>query len=565
MPTQTITTLPGSVALLAALLVILGRCLGGSAWPGCDNGKVLLDTDLPKDASHWDCPTPLWPQSQRLNGVDTVYDPEPAKLTCMDQRISYNLIIPNSGTFRPVSAESGEYLYCPPQRWLNNLHHGATVLLYHPCSPLHERLLLSALAQSCISEYILTPHKNLDKKRPFAFVSWGRTLEVSTVASSEICDWLNQTSFTKPKATEQRHKNHYSHLLTRSVDQNRHQENKESPTEIQRSLFGQEGSLKQCCEQTISSLLEKMKTQVHSNFKTGITELKKERVKRAAVKSTTDFPKVTSNQTSSIIHRLQSNAIPKTISSQHGDQSHTKDALSQSTSLKENLLHKKFMPNTSRTATNNVSLIHPQGQLHTVDSNDNNIEKVQSKSNTTARMDISKQKAKGVTKVVANPKVNEVIDLEEREIDKMNNVKSHQSGSNAVDSASKSQAVGYLPNSGDCQCKPNQVCECDTGAGDRSQSAGGSFQRTPRTDEAVWAAGALGFLLVLLTLSILHTRLYKHWRRGTSLYWHDPQQDYDSVADVIRRRLRISKRRRKRGRKKECVLLPSSSSSEEYP
>lgn len=91
------------------------------------------------------------------------------------------------------------------------------------------------------------------------------------------------------------------------------------------------------------------------------------------------------------------------------------------------------------------------------------------------------------------------------------------------------------------------------------------FQRTPRTDEAVWAAGALGFLLVLLTLSILHTRLYKHWRRGTSLYWHDPRQDYDTVADVIRRRLRLSKKRRRRSRKQECVLLPSSSSSEEFP
>lgn len=28
----------------------------------------------------------------------------------------------HSGAYRPVGAESGEYLYCPPQRWLNNLH-----------------------------------------------------------------------------------------------------------------------------------------------------------------------------------------------------------------------------------------------------------------------------------------------------------------------------------------------------------------------------------------------------------------------------------------------------------
>ncbi|TNN28451.1 hypothetical protein EYF80_061402 [Liparis tanakae] len=89
--------------------------------------------------------------------------------------------------------------------------------------------------------------------------------------------------------------------------------------------------------------------------------------------------------------------------------------------------------------------------------------------------------------------------------------------------------------------------------------------RTPRTDEAAWAAAALGFLLILLTLSVLHTRLYRHWRTAPSLYWRDTQQDYDSVADVIRRRIRIANTRWKRGRRRECVLLPSSSSSDESP
>lgn len=41
--------------------------------------------------------------------------------------------------------------------------HGATVLLYHPCAPLHERLLLSALARSCLPEYIITSHPQLNK------------------------------------------------------------------------------------------------------------------------------------------------------------------------------------------------------------------------------------------------------------------------------------------------------------------------------------------------------------------------------------------------------------------
>ena len=39
--------------------------------------------------------------------------------------------------------------------------HAATVLLYHPCAPLHERLLLSGLARSCLLDYIITPHLQL--------------------------------------------------------------------------------------------------------------------------------------------------------------------------------------------------------------------------------------------------------------------------------------------------------------------------------------------------------------------------------------------------------------------
>ncbi|XP_072314904.1 uncharacterized protein tp53i13 [Eucyclogobius newberryi] len=540
MPSRAIATLPGSAAVLAALWVTVGRCLGEAPGPGCDNGKVLLDADLPKDAAHWDCPSPLWSQSQGLYSVETVHDPETAKMTCMDQRITYNHTIPNSGAFRPVSAESGEYLYCPAQRWIHNLHRGATVLLYHPCSPPHQRRLLSALARSCIHDYILTPHKDLDKNRPVALVSWGRTLEVSTAASSEICDWLNATSSATPKAAERRRQiHHYNLLLTRSAERDGRRDMK--------------GSVKQCCERTISSRLEDPKeTRLRSSFGTRIVH-HNERRKRAALKSTTDFPNVSGNQTgssgSSVIHQLQSNALPRTISSQNGNQSGAKGALSQSISLKGNPAPKKFVPNTSRTAINSVSLM---------DLNDDSA----SKSNST---DVFKDKNQAVAKAVAESKANEVIAVEEREVDNTNKgVKSRQSGSS---SAPKSQAIGDERKSGDCRCEADQVCECGRGAGDESRSADESraLPRTPRTDEAVWAAGALGFLLALLTLSILHTRLYRHWRRGTSLYWHDPKQDYDSVADVIRRRMRLTKRRPKRSRKKECVLLPSSSSSEEYP
>lgn len=98
------------------------------------------------------------------------------------------------------------------------------------------------------------------------------------------------------------------------------------------------------------------------------------------------------------------------------------------------------------------------------------------------------------------------------------------------------QTATSLASSHDCDgCKTGKGCECnkDIGAEAKGTFLNKGWQKTPRTDEAVWAAAALGFLLVLLTLSVLHTRLYRHWRTMPSLYWHDPQQDYDNVAGGV--------------------------------
>ncbi|TNN37616.1 hypothetical protein EYF80_052218 [Liparis tanakae] len=197
MPTGTVTVL---VTVLAALWVGSVRCrVAGSPGPGCDNGK-------------------------RRPSVDTVYDPVPARQICMDESISYNHTIPNSGAYRPVRAESGEYLYCPPQRWLNNLHHGATVLLYHPCAPLRERLLLSVLARSCLPDHVVTSHPHLSEHTPVAFVSWGRTLELATAASPDVYGWLETTASTRrTKGVGVSRSGKYNLLLTRSAEQHRQQ------------------------------------------------------------------------------------------------------------------------------------------------------------------------------------------------------------------------------------------------------------------------------------------------------------------------------------------------------
>ena len=45
------------------------------------------------------------------------------------------------------------------------LQHGAAVFLYHPCAPVSERVRLSVLAHSCLSNYIITPHYELGANR----------------------------------------------------------------------------------------------------------------------------------------------------------------------------------------------------------------------------------------------------------------------------------------------------------------------------------------------------------------------------------------------------------------
>ncbi|XP_033028490.1 tumor protein p53-inducible protein 13 [Lacerta agilis] len=90
---------------------------------------------------------------------------------------------------------------------------------------------------------------------------------------------------------------------------------------------------------------------------------------------------------------------------------------------------------------------------------------------------------------------------------------------------------------------------------------------TPRTEEAAWAASALTFLLVVLTLAVLYTRLHRKCRRGRSLYWTtSTEEGSDTVAAVIKRRLLSAQsRRKKRSRQPQpppkAPLLPTSSDS----
>lgn len=594
---------PGPAVLLAALWLTLGRCES----PGCDNGKLYLEKDLSPDAVSWDCAE----SSQRLPSIDSVYDPEPARQICMDKPIYYNHTLPSSGAYRPVMAESGEYLYCPPQRWLNNLHHGATVLLYHPCAPHRERFLLSALARSCLPEFIMTPHQHLSESTPIALVSWGRTLELPTITSSGVCDWLVTTQATRNAFDGVTQNMKYDLLLTWSASLHR-------PT-------GRKESLRECCEETMLSLLSGFKREGSNQMEEGgqsrliraaAAGEKLETIENnsegfntrnnssALINHTSEtFPQRTGgtknyNSTSGPLSDLQS---PKK-SSESQIQSNSQAVTARTTPS----LASHISATTLRTGSSRFGNFHSEGgksfpQSAAVQPEQADLRKPQTSAGThpltnslnheqnqTVRPKYEgtssirhrgKDSRKHSTKLntsnekvfdrdhTANPTMrdNDVVDVKEREVEHRQvhrTPHAHQQDQNMdVDSQPQqrpqSESHGHT-GSGDCDgCRAGEPCDCTHAAGATR------LQRTPRTDEAVWAAAALGFLLILLTLSVLHTRLYRHWRTTPSLYWRDPQQDYDSVADVIRRRLRIAKRRRKRSRRQECVLLPSSSSSDE--
>ncbi|XP_034557530.1 tumor protein p53-inducible protein 13 [Notolabrus celidotus] len=544
--------------LLVALWVVLVRCgVSESQGPQCDNGKLSLDKDLPESALYLDCPGTPWlePSQRPPRIIDRWYDPEPARQICMDKSISYKHTIPNSGAFRPVRAESGEYLYCPPQRWLNNLNHAAIVLLYHPCAPLRERLLLSALARSCLPDYIITPHKQLNTHTPIVLVSWGRTLELSTMATLDVCDWLETISSTRNESGDSSKSRNYNLLLTLSAEADRrgHAHPEEDPAKMKEPL-------RRCCEQTIFSLPNgAVEPEEQSHMKKESLKHLKEKGRIRHVRSSMRG-KQRSNmdedtkENRTHVSRFLSNQTNKTLFNRTGDARNYNFTLGSPTDLPsenrtlsgQKTVWQLSLKNASRqklsigfgSLEDSVNSEHKHTATPAMHSKNEGTysTKLRHKDSANHPMEYNgNQEKNSDQKNTEGDTVDyKVGDIKERELKQR-----HTHSATNSHNKSESKVNAAVVNKGS--------------------------SRIQRNDEALWAAAALGFLLVLLTLSVLHTRLYRHWRTSPSLYWHDPQQEYDSVADVIRRRIRIAKRRLKRGRRKECVFIPSSSSSDEHP
>ncbi|ESO97760.1 hypothetical protein LOTGIDRAFT_228331 [Lottia gigantea] len=148
----------------------------------CDDGEsdISIDWD-PESTTEYTCTGDrVEPDLNYVPSEECDKDPEAAFHECYPRRITYNGI-PTSGMHRPVWAAYGEYKYCPPQRWLHNLEHSAIVMLYHPCVNETEANPLKKLLSRCVRRHLITPSKLLNISRPFALLTWGCKLIMSTV------------------------------------------------------------------------------------------------------------------------------------------------------------------------------------------------------------------------------------------------------------------------------------------------------------------------------------------------------------------------------------------------
>ncbi|KAL1260817.1 hypothetical protein QQF64_008644 [Cirrhinus molitorella] len=478
------------VIILSGLICLcVTRCCP-SRLTHCDNGKTNLVTDLPRP-DELVCQE-LWPQSQtNMPDIDTKHTLKAADYICMDTPITYNDRIPTHGSYRPVEAESGEYLYCPPQRWLHNLKNGAMVFLYHPCVSAEAHRSLAVLAHSCLSHYILTPHPWLSQHRPLAVVSWGRSVEMSRITLG-VCDWLlSISSDISQVSTSQRAK--YNLYLTKPAHMDKPVNTSQEISKVERLK-----SLKNCCMETLS-----------------LTEVQRTRGRTRKSRMVEQSLEV----------KLKNDDKPYELNSTESAKLNRTDTLPQNNT--------KVMASSSMlTVTQSLSSAKD-----------------------------SKEPAKDKTKTTEKQfPQNNATERYKYQTDRKTHKKTiTESKKHRIKTDTKAQRS---------RSECGELGHCGVSAS-KSPHLGGPLRGeripVPRTDEAVWAAGALGFLLVLLTLSVLHTRLYRHCRSSTSLYWHDNQQDYENVGEIIRRRLRMVGRRKRRSsysRRQECALLSNSSNEE---
>lgn len=367
-------------------------------------------------------------------------------------------------------------------------------------------------------------------------MSWGRTLELSTAASFEICDWLESLTSTNKTAGGTAQGRKYNLLLTRSAEEPLQQRGGEPSAKTVRLFMyiqerrhvlrvikpdasaGPQETPRQCCERIVSSFLAVKEKEPHSNRKrkrrAALQAAGSKREIRAASAGESDAHSETVTEKSVPVR--DTNALPDVDGSKHiGSQ----DLSAGTTSvLGSTLSQSAHRPTLQREAER---LWPGEGLNHTGGPDAPSLN-----TGFNGRRSDSVEHAEDDHK---NDKGSRDGDPHHRgETTGPESVAPSQS-----ELAFQPQFHHHIQTSQECKgCRARERCQCTMGpvaeAGAPLVKKG--FPKSPRTDEAVWAAAALGSLLVLLALAVLHTRLYRHWRTAPSLYWYDPHQDYESVA-----------------------------------
>lgn len=176
--------------------------------PDCDDAKRNLQVDYDGNALEYTCTfkdytkfSQGWAPKRSKLSCDQVKRHYHPRHYCLYHKITYNTYLPTYEGHRPLWPKYGEYWYVPPQRWLHNIEHGAVVMLYHPCAPYSQVERLKALVTSCIRKHIITPYKLLHPSRPFALVAWGCRLEMGSVVSSKVIDFIKNYALKGPEGT----------------------------------------------------------------------------------------------------------------------------------------------------------------------------------------------------------------------------------------------------------------------------------------------------------------------------------------------------------------------------
>ncbi|XP_068121971.1 tumor protein p53-inducible protein 13 [Hyperolius riggenbachi] len=540
---------------LCALLVSPAR--------GCDNGQFNIGLDLP-DESAYLCPGKyIPPPTQVSSSVATKYEQENTYHACMDTAINYTAPIPNSGAHRPIPAEYGEYVYCPPQRWLHNLLHAGVAFLYHPCVDPQLKDALSYVARSCFPRHIITPLPSLSRDRPIALATWCSTLEMSHINVTELWHWLRENLSPEHHYERQDHPT-YQHLLIR-------------PSTMSPDL--------RLCQESILQMVD------HSLIHGGRSLwhlLKKRRRKALPVSPSTKVvasARAHTNISSSPFpgHAIytttknhpvttQANGLPSppmsftsatTVSaSQPLDPDDVKASIHSRETEANNKVHGAELPvHKIIPAPENTSPIMPD--LNGTQFITRNITKeteegtkeqlpqtgVTQKYNTTALL-----LEKVAVNIVTTPTAN--LQAKHQEI--------VQELSPPGPETLATGGVGQKTQ--ECVCQHDATAQASGQAQQRlsagQQKSSDVFISTPRTQEATWAAASVLFLFSLLTFAVLYTQIYKKFRKSQSLYWASGthSEEKETVASIIKRRLvqGHSKRKKWFGKKKSPTVVYES-------